>query len=101
MHGQRTMTNPAASAAAPENVRARENQIFFALSVIIAIVCGLSAVLFTLAIEGVRYSLFGMSPSTMRLILVPTILSLGTGFLLARFFPDARGSGVPQTKAAF
>jgi H+/Cl- antiporter ClcA len=23
------------------------------------------------------------------------------GFLLYRFFPNARGSGVPQTKAAF
>ena len=95
------MTNPAANVPASENIRVRENQIFFALSIIIAIICGLSAVLFTLAIEGVRYSLFGMSPSTLRLILVPTLVSLGTGFLLARFFPDARGSGVPQTKAAF
>ena len=95
------MTNPAANVPASENIRVRENQIFFALSIVIAIFCGLSAVLFTLAIEGVRYSLFGMSPSTLRLILVPTLVSLGTGFLLARFFPDVRGSGVPQTEAAY
>src|SRR5207302_6457054 len=33
--------------------------------------------------------------------LVPTLVSLLTGFLLAHLFPEARGSGVPQTKAAF
>ena len=79
----------------------RENQIFLALTIIIAIIAGLSAVLFTLAIAGTKHVLFGMSPSVERLILTPTIISLITGFLLAKFFPEARGSGVPQTEAAF
>jgi len=35
-----------------------------------------------------------------RRILVPTLGSLVTGILLYRFFPDARGSGIPQTRAA-
>ncbi|HTM11303.1 MAG TPA: chloride channel protein [Bryobacteraceae bacterium] len=35
-----------------------------------------------------------------RRILVPTLGSLVTGYLLWRFFPSARGSGIPQTKAA-
>jgi len=35
-----------------------------------------------------------------RRILVPTLGSLITGYLLWRFFPLARGSGIPQTKAA-
>jgi CIC family chloride channel protein len=35
-----------------------------------------------------------------RRLLVPVAGSLGMGYLLYRFFPDARGSGVPQTKAA-
>ena len=35
-----------------------------------------------------------------RSLLVPVVGSLGMGYLLYRFFPDARGSGVPQTKAA-
>jgi CIC family chloride channel protein len=26
--------------------------------------------------------------------------TLGTGILLFRYFPDARGSGIPQTKVA-
>ena len=35
-----------------------------------------------------------------RRILVPTAGSLITGYLLWRFFPFARGSGIPQTKFA-
>jgi len=79
----------------------RENQIFLALTIVIAVIAGLSAVLFTLAIQGTQHFLFGLSPSWMRLLLVPTLVSLLTGFLLAKFFPGARGSGVPQTKAAY
>ena len=33
-------------------------------------------------------------------MLIPVGGSLGIGYLLYRYFPDARGSGVPQTKAA-
>jgi CIC family chloride channel protein len=84
-----------------QRLRLREDQIFLVLTIIIAIVAGLSAVLFTLAIQGVKHALFGMSPSALRLILAPTVVSLITGFLLAKFFPEARGSGVPQTEAAF
>jgi CIC family chloride channel protein len=84
-----------------QKLRVRENHIFFALTIVIAILSGLSAVLFTLAIKGTSYVLFGMSPSNLRYVLVPTLMSLVTGFLLAKFFPDARGSGVPQTEAAY
>jgi CIC family chloride channel protein len=79
----------------------RENHVFFALTIIIAVFAGLSAVLFTLAIKGTTYLLFGISPSNLRFILVPTLMSLLTGFLLLKFFPEARGSGVPQTEAAY
>lgn len=84
-----------------ETFRLRENQIFLALTILIGIFGGLSAVLFTLAIEGTKHVLFGSAPSALRLVAVPTLVSLFTGFLLAKFFPDARGSGVPQTEAAF
>jgi len=82
-------------------LRLRENHVFFALTIIIAPLAGLSAVLFTLAIKGTTYLLFGISPSNLRYILVPTLMSLLTGFLLLKFFPEARGSGVPQTEAAY
>ena len=57
--------------------------------------------LFTLGIKVTTYALFGIGPSYLRYILVPTLMSLFTGFLLLKFFPEARGSGVPQTEAAY
>ncbi|MCH8269326.1 MAG: chloride channel protein, partial [Acidobacteria bacterium] len=81
--------------------RLRERQIFLILTIAIGLVAGLAAVLFTLAIHGIHLLLFGHSPSSARLVLVPTLASLVAGVLLARYFQDARGSGVPQTKAAY
>ncbi len=83
------------------NDSSRQGRIFLALTIVIGVLAGLSAVLFTLAIESTKDFLFGMEPSRLRLVLVPALVSLFTGFLLARFFPYARGSGVPQTKAAY
>ena len=57
--------------------------------------------LFTVAIEQTSHRLFGLAPSRLRLFAIPPLLSLVTGFLLAKVFPDVRGSGVPQTEAAF
>jgi CIC family chloride channel protein len=79
----------------------RENQLFLTLTIIVAVIAGLSAVLFTLAIQATQHFFFGISPTWIRLLLVPTLVSLLTGFLLAKFFPGARGSGVPQTKEAY
>jgi CIC family chloride channel protein len=84
-----------------QRARLRENQTFFALTIILGVLCGLASVLFILAIEGTRELLFGLTPSCLRFVMVPTLVSLVTGYLLARFFPEARGSGVPQTEAAF
>ncbi|MGF7183293.1 chloride channel protein [Tunturiibacter psychrotolerans] len=84
-----------------QRLRLRENHIFFALTIIIGIFAGLAAVLFTLAINGTTHLLFGIAPSNLRYILIPTLMSLVTGFLLAKFFPEARGSGVPQIEAAY
>ncbi len=85
----------------PQALRLRENQLFFMLTVVIGVLAGLSAVLFTLAINRLGRVLFGLDPTWLRLILVPTLASLAAGVLLTKVFPDVRGSGVPQTKAAF
>lgn len=82
-------------------LRLRESQIFLALSIIIGILAGLAAVLFSLAIDRTDYALFGLAPSPLRTFFVPVLVSLGTGVLLATVFGGVRGSGVPQTKAAF
>jgi chloride channel protein, CIC family len=81
--------------------RLREGQLFLALTIIIGILAGLMAVLFALSIDAVRHFLFGVDPSVVRVILVPTLVSIVTGILLAKYFTDARGSGVPQTKVAY
>ena len=84
-----------------QQLRIRENQLFLALTLVIGVLAGLSAVLFALAIDLTTRLFFGVSPSNARLFLVPTLVSLVTGLLLAKVFRDVRGSGVPQTKAAF
>lgn len=82
-------------------LRLRERQLFLALSIVVGVLAGLSAVLFALCIDRVGRELFGLEPSAARLFLIPSGVSLVTGVLLARWFPDVRGSGVPQTKVAY
>jgi len=81
-------------------LRLREHQLFLALTVVVGIVAGLSAVLFSVAIEWTTRVFFGLEPSTGRLFLMPVTVSVVTGMLLVRVFPDVRGSGIPQTKTA-
>ena len=84
-----------------QQLRLREHQIFLILSIVIGVVAGLAAVLFTVAIEQTTHRLFGLAPSRGRLLMVPPLMSVVTGVMLAKFFPDVRGSGVPQTEAAY
>jgi CIC family chloride channel protein len=79
----------------------RENQVFLVLTIVVGVLAGLSAVLFTLAIEQTSHWLFGLAPSHARLFVVPVLVSVVTGVLLAKVFPDVRGSGVPQTEASY
>jgi len=84
-----------------QQLRLREHQVFLILSIVIGIVAGLAAVLFTVAIAQTTHRLFGLAPSRARLLAVPPLVSVVTGIMLAKFFPDVRGSGVPQTEAAY
>jgi CIC family chloride channel protein len=82
-------------------LRLREHQLFLVLSIVVGVLAGLAAVLFTVAIDQTSHRLFGLAPSRLRLFLIPTLVSLPTGLLLAKVFPGVRGSGLPQTKAAY
>jgi CIC family chloride channel protein len=84
-----------------QQLRLREHQLFLALTIVVGVLAGLSAVLFTVAIDWATRLFFGFDPSATRLFLVPVAVSLVTGVLLAWVFPDVRGSGVPQTEAAY
>jgi H+/Cl- antiporter ClcA len=92
------MTKPLPPA---QQLRLRENQVFLILTIVIGVVAGLSAVLFTVAIEQTSHRLFGLAPSRLRLFAIPPLMSIVTGILLAKVFPDVRGSGVPQTETAY
>src|SRR4051812_1249218 len=84
-----------------ERLRTREEQLFLILTIVVGIVAGLSAVLFSLSIDAVTRLLFGTAPSQARLFAVPVVGSVIGGILLAKVLPGVRGSGVPQTKSAF
>jgi len=79
----------------------REERFFLVLSVFIGIFSGLAVVCFRIAIDSSRIYLLGSGPSSsLRLILAPSLTGLAIAILVIHFFPQARGSGVNQTKAA-
>jgi chloride channel protein, CIC family len=91
------------SSFSPSRLRSifREERFFLVLSVFIGIFSGLAVVCFRIAIDCSRIYLLGSgTPSTLRLILAPSVTGLVIAILMIQFFPQAGGSGVNQTKAA-
>jgi chloride channel protein, CIC family len=78
----------------------REDQVFLALTLLIGALVGLAVVAFIVLTERLGMRLYPVGSEAWRRVLIPIAGSLAMGYLLARYFPDARGSGVPQTKAA-
>ena len=81
-------------------LRDREEQVFLVLTLVIGALVGLAVVAFILLTERFGNKLYPAGGTGLRRLLVPVGGSLAMGYLLYRYFPDARGSGVPQTKAA-
>ena len=81
-------------------LRQREDQVFLVLALVIGALTGLVVVAFILLTERMGMRLYPVGGAPWRRLLFPVVGSLGIGYLLYRYFPDARGSGVPQTKAA-
>jgi CIC family chloride channel protein len=86
----------------PERFSVREEQFFLVLAVMIGLVSGLAVVCFRVSIEVARIKLLGsaLRPGVPRVFLAPALTGLVVAFLVIKFFPRARGSGVNQTKAA-
>lgn len=78
----------------------REEQVFLALTLVIGALVGLVVVAFIVLTERLGMRLYPVGSDAWRRVLIPVAGSLAMGYLLARYFPNARGSGVPQTKAA-
>ena len=81
-------------------LRQRESQVFLVLALVIGALTGLAVVAFIVLTERMGMRLYPVGGAPWRRVLFPVAGSLGIGYLLYRYFPDARGSGVPQTKAA-
>src|ERR1700686_172078 len=81
-------------------LRQRESQIFLVLALVIGALTGAVVVAFILLTERMGMRLYPIGGAPWRRLLFPVVGSLGIGYLLYRYFPNARGSGVPQTKAA-
>src|ERR1700675_2566558 len=81
-------------------LRQREGQIFLILALVIGALTGLAVVAFIMLTERLGMRLYPVGGAPWRRLLFPVVGSLGIGYLLYRYFPNARGSGVPQTKAA-
>jgi len=84
----------------PLAVRQREDQVYLVLALVIGALVGLAVVAFILLTERLGARLYPPGGAAGRRFLMPVLGALGMGILLHRYFPDARGSGVPQTKAA-
>ena len=105
------MEDGASVAAKPVNGRSpkallqavfREERFFLVLSVFIGVFSGLAVVCFRFAIGWCRLYLLGSGAvfSTPRVLLAPMLGGLVIAVLVIHFFPQSRGSGVNQTKAA-
>jgi CIC family chloride channel protein len=81
-------------------LRRREHQVILVLALVIGAVTGAAVVAFILLTGRLGMRLYPMGGAPWRRLLFPIGGSLGIGYLLYRYFPNARGSGVPQTKAA-
>jgi CIC family chloride channel protein len=81
-------------------VQQREEQVFLVLSLLIGALAGLTVVAFIVLTERLGMRIYPVGGPAWRRFAMPVAGSLAMGYLLYRYFPDARGSGVPQTKAA-
>ncbi len=87
--------------------RLNDGQRFMVLCVVVGLLCGLTAVAFHLAIHHLFDWLWmqaeGRDPLAFCAILIaaPTFAGLVVGVAVYRFAPEAAGSGIPQTKAAY
>jgi CIC family chloride channel protein len=80
--------------------RNREDQLSVVLSIVIGVIVGLTVVAFILLTGRLATRMYPPGGAAWRRLLVPVVGTLVSGYLLFRYFPNARGSGIPQTKFA-
>ena len=83
-----------------EKLHQHEDKVLLGLTLIIGAVVGLVIAGFIYLTESLGSRMYPAGGAAWRRMVIPTAGSLITGYLLSRYFPNARGSGIPQTKAA-
>ena len=83
-----------------EALHQHEDKVLLILTLIIGAVVGLVVAAFIYVTESLGSRMYPAGGAAWRRLAIPTLGALITGYPLARYFPNARGSGVPQTKAA-
>src|SRR5277367_4259626 len=78
----------------------REKRISIALSFVVGALVGLVVVAFILLTGRLAARMYPAGSPAWRRVVTPFLGALVSGALLYRYFPDARGSGIPQTKFA-
>jgi chloride channel protein, CIC family len=80
----------------------REERVFMLLSIFIGVISGLLVVSFRMAIDWLSVLLLGSSVNShqLRIVIVPAVAGLVIAVLTRYVFPNVRGSGINQTKAA-
>jgi CIC family chloride channel protein len=71
-----------------------------ALALLIGAMVGSTIVAFLACTDWMNRLLFSQAMPVWMRPLIPAAAALIAGYLLLRVFPNARGSGIPQTKAA-
>jgi len=71
----------------------REEQVFLVLALVIGALTGLAVVAFIVLTERMGMRLYPAGGSPWRRLLFPTLASLAMGYLLFRYFPNARQWG--------
>jgi chloride channel protein, CIC family len=86
--------------ADPQKMRQHEDKVYLLLTLMIGAIVGLVVVAFIVLTENLGARMYPGGGAAWRRLLVPVAGALVTGYLLHRYFPNARGSGIPQTKTA-
>nr|WP_321478204.1 chloride channel protein [uncultured Paludibaculum sp.] len=83
-----------------EPEQGQSGQTLLILSFVIGALVGLVVVAFILLTGRLAARMYPPGGAAWRRVLIPVLGALSSGWLLTKYFPNARGSGIPQTKFA-
>src|SRR5580698_10331606 len=75
-------------------MRRREDQLLLVLALVIGTLTGLTVVGFIVLTERIGARLYPVGSAAWHRVLIPILGSTAMGWVVYRYFPDARGSGV-------